>query len=103
MSIKSVIHPFNRAASGTGRTAKAAFNKAAGFIERRIPAYVPRDKTTRRLVATGALAYLCDIWDPFPIGESIAIACASLATLRGAYLLRRKRTQNQLTTPIQTP
>ncbi|MCK6418958.1 MAG: hypothetical protein L6Q57_08515 [Alphaproteobacteria bacterium] len=103
MSIKSVIHTFNCAARGTSRTAKAAFNKAADFIERRIPAYVPRDKTTRRPVATGTLAYLCDIWDPFPIGESIAIACASLATLRGAYLLRGKRIQNPSTTPIQTP
>jgi hypothetical protein len=69
---------------------KALFEKVCGVIDRNIPETVPRDRTTKALIAIGAGAYIADIWDPTPIGETFAAACASVATVRGAYLYRRE-------------
>jgi hypothetical protein len=65
---------------------KAAHHGIVETAESKLPSFVPRDKTTRNLIAFGAAAYLADGWDPFPIGESLALTSFAIAAARGAYL-----------------
>jgi hypothetical protein len=90
--ILSLVRPFYNVARPR---ISAAFQTATGFIDNRIPAFVPRDRTTKTLIGIGASAYLADIWDPVPIGETIAISFAAIATARGVYL------KNASDSPIQ--
>jgi hypothetical protein len=79
---------------------KSAHQAISETATNKLPSIVPRDKTTGRIIATGAAAYVLDIPDPFPIGESIAIIAFSAAALRGSYVgWRQTRQSNQNNTP----
>lgn len=58
-------------------------------LDKTLPSYVPRDKITKAFVTAASTAYIADIWDPLPIGESIAAIFLGAATLRGKYLNRK--------------
>lgn len=88
---------FHRAARASKVKIIGAFNHASGFADRRIPAYVPRDKITKKLISAAVLAYVCDMWNPLPIGETIAALCLMTATARGAYLYKHNhKTTSQM-------
>jgi len=77
---------------------KAAHAFASETADKALPAFVPRDKTTRNLIAFSAAAYIADSWDPFPIGETIAAITLSAATARGAVIGWRQTHQTNAPT-----
>ena len=93
---------FCNALKGDSRTYTEPFldslHSAQEILDKRLPKSIPRDKVTKAFVTAAAVAYVADIWDPLPIGETIASFFLSAATIRGIYLNRKNNDQ-----PKHTP
>lgn len=82
------------------KTITFAFNKASGLMNRLLPDFVPKDTTTKRLIASGATIWALDSWNPLsPVGEVAAVSCFSAAVLRGVFIHVKSKISSSHNTP----